>query len=448
MKKHENDKKNRPPNDLFEQTASSQDEAPKVIKATNLGDHQQNALSRRGFLKGSFFSGASAAAAISSVSGCGSGDDDSDDGSSQTISTNCTTTFHLSHSSRVNDLAFSPDGTRLISGSLDTTVKIWDTASGALLHTCNGHGINVNAVAYSPLGDCFVSAGEDHQVVVWDSSGSQLLSYSGHNGPVYSVAFSSDGTQVASSDVDGNVHVWAVTTGTLAYALKPTSTPVYAVAFSPNASMLAIATHSDVQIWDVTGHHLFTYRGHASAVFDVAFSPDSSKIATIGANRTCRIWEPLNGNLLMTFSCQVNNKLVSVAFSPNGEQIASASSLTGVSIWDATLTGGQVASEGLLTVGAGSCVAFRPSTGESFVTLYNTPSTILCEYSATTGQAIGFYGDNSLNQVSLNSSCSISGGSSFGCTCNSVCSCDTVCTCNTVEVCTCDSVSSHYWYPN
>jgi WD40 repeat protein len=69
----------------------------------------------------------------------------------------------------VNSVAYSPDGTRIVSGSNDETLKIWDAASGAELLTLSGHTSYVNAVAYSPDGARIVSGSADNTPKVWDA---------------------------------------------------------------------------------------------------------------------------------------------------------------------------------------------------------------------------------------------------------------------------------------
>jgi hypothetical protein len=107
-------------------------------------------------------------------------------------------------------MAFSPDGTRLASGSFDKTVRVWDAQTGQELHTFRGHNNWVTTVAFSPDGTRLVSGGVDHTVKVWDVASGQELRTFRHESLVGTVAFSPDGMRLASGS-DGTVRVWDAT---------------------------------------------------------------------------------------------------------------------------------------------------------------------------------------------------------------------------------------------
>jgi hypothetical protein len=110
-------------------------------------------------------------------------------------------------------VAWSPDGTRIVSGSDDKTVKVWDPEKRQEVRTLTGHMSRVTSVAWSPDGTRIVSGSDDKTVKVWDSAtGQEVLSLEGHTGSVYSVAWSPDGKRIVSGSYDYTLKVWDLST--------------------------------------------------------------------------------------------------------------------------------------------------------------------------------------------------------------------------------------------
>jgi len=111
-------------------------------------------------------------------------------------------------------VAFSPDGRRVVSGSYDQTVRVWDAQTGAELACLRGHTDNVASVALSPDGRRLVSGSHDQTVRVWDAqTGAELAYLRGHTRGVLSVAFSPDGRRVVSGSLDRTARVWDAGSG-------------------------------------------------------------------------------------------------------------------------------------------------------------------------------------------------------------------------------------------
>src|SRR5262249_52411556 len=115
---------------------------------------------------------------------------------------------------QVSSVAVSPDGRLIVSGNLDTTVKVWDADTGQETLTFKGHHGSVASVAFSADGQRIVSGGWDNAVRVWDANTvKKPLTLTGHRDVVTSVVFSPDGKHIASGSWDGTVKVWDAVTG-------------------------------------------------------------------------------------------------------------------------------------------------------------------------------------------------------------------------------------------
>jgi WD40 repeat protein len=114
------------------------------------------------------------------------------------------------HTQRCTSVAFSSDGRRLVSGSDDSTIRLWNVQTGALLQVMTGHKTTVYSVAYSPDGKLIASCSADKTVITWDAAtGLQVGKYAGHSCSVDCVAFSVDGLRIASTG-EKQVHVWSM----------------------------------------------------------------------------------------------------------------------------------------------------------------------------------------------------------------------------------------------
>ncbi|ORX95176.1 WD40-repeat-containing domain protein [Clohesyomyces aquaticus] len=242
------------------------------------------------------------------------------------------------HSGSVNSVVFSPDSTRLASGSSDKTVKIWDASSGACLSTLKGHSSIVYLVVFSPDSTRLASGSSDKTVKIWDaSSGACLSTLKGHSSIVYSVVFSPDSTRLASGSWDNMVKTWDASSGACLLTLKGHSDCVCSVVFSPDSTRLASgSSDKTVKIWDASsGACLSTLKGHSSIVYSVVFSPDLTRLASGSSDKTVKIWDASSGACLSTLKGD-SSIVYLVVFSPDSSRLASGSYDATVKIWDAS----------------------------------------------------------------------------------------------------------------
>ncbi len=249
------------------------------------------------------------------------------------------------HEEEVHGVAWSPDGTYIVSGSWDDTVRVWEATTGREVFTYRGHDDDVNAVAWSPNGRYIASGSDDNTVRVRDAfTGRKMCEYEGHSDYVRALAWSPDGTRIASASDDETVQIWDIRTGhtLLSYDgheddLFTEENCVQAVAWSPDGKYIASADDDEtVRVWEAaTGDELFSYEKHDDDVNAVAWSPDGRSIASASDDGTVRVRYADTGKKVYTYHNHTDC-VNALAWSPDGRYIASASSDGTVRIWVAT----------------------------------------------------------------------------------------------------------------
>jgi WD40 repeat protein len=297
----------------------------------------------------------------------------------------------LGHRGRVQGLAFSPDGRRLVSGSEDQTAVVWDLSTGHKRVTFTGHisqpqSPGITSIAWSPNGRQIVSVGGEGVARVWSpADGRELFVLRGHQARSAPIAFSPNGDRILTIDQDGGEAIWDAATGRLLRTLParqdgirstagsldgrhtldgsegqtavPAATiwdaatwppiptlPENAVvlAFSRDGRQVITAGNGDgtAHVWNTrAGHSVLVLRGHTGWVRSAAFSLDGDRILTGGTDATARVWDAHTGRQL--FALQPGTGEVSaVAFAPNGQRIATSGDDGTARIWDASLPPG------------------------------------------------------------------------------------------------------------
>jgi WD40 repeat protein len=162
----------------------------------------------------------------------------------------------LHHPSNVVSIAFSPDGRSLATGGNgDRSIVLWDVDSGSRRVSLEGEpGTHTVALAFSPDGTLLASATfRERHVRLWDlNTRRQCRIFTGHSGSVNSVAFSPDGSLLATTGNDGMVGLWTVANGQRRANLDGQATWCHNVAFSPDGRTLVLGTGTDgIRWWDI-----------------------------------------------------------------------------------------------------------------------------------------------------------------------------------------------------
>jgi WD40 repeat protein len=261
------------------------------------------------------------------------------------------------HTDYLRCVNFSPKVDRLLTSGHkeDRTVRVWDIAQEKELCCFREHTAEVPYAEFSPDGTRIVSAGCDGSARVWEAdTGKQLVVFRG--GPdgfsmpfVNHARFSKDGRRVVSIAYgDGRVFVWDAETGDLIRLLKTDDDLVFDVAFSPDGTRVATCGQhkegkssqpSVVRLWNAETGEVALALNHPAAVFTLVFSPDGKRLFTACEDTRIRIWDTETGEELTPAG--QGGKLLAVAVSPDGKTVASAGADTRIRLWD--LATGQLA---------------------------------------------------------------------------------------------------------
>ena len=183
------------------------------------------------------------------------------------------------HEGPLQSAAFSPDGTRIVTGATDG-VRIWRITGGEELRTDGGHEDWVRSATFSPNGTRILTASDDRSARLWSIDGSgEPVVLSGHEDWVWTAAFSPDGDRVVTASRDGTARVWPADGTEAPVVLSGHVNQVRSAAFSPDGTRVVTASEDgSARVWqaDGTGDSLIL-RGHADDVLGAAFDPDGTR---------------------------------------------------------------------------------------------------------------------------------------------------------------------------
>eukprot|EP00873_Tetraselmis_striata_P035807 jgi/Tetstr1/456071/TSEL_042841.t1 len=271
------------------------------------------------------------------------------------------------HTSDVNSVAWSPDGSRLATCSDDGTARVWEAAPGGgggwrCVATLEGHTERVWSVAWSPDGSLLATGSWEKTARVWEAAPGGgggwrcVATLEGHTESVYSVAWSPDGSRLATCSTDKTERVWEAAPGgggswRCVATLEGHTGWVWSVVWSADGRRMATSSGDNTaRVWEAAPgggggwQCVATLEGHTDLVFSVAWSPDGSQLATCSYDETARVWEAApggGGSWQCVATLEGHTDLVnSVAWSPDGSQLATCSDDETAGVWEAAPGGG------------------------------------------------------------------------------------------------------------
>ena len=248
------------------------------------------------------------------------------------------------HTGQVHRAIFSPDGNDVVSVSDDNTVRVWKAATGEALKVLRGHTAAVSEVVFSPDKVHFATEAADEKGMIWSLDSDKGIELSGLTGTKAALAFSPDGTLLATEGGPGTslgalpegdfpATVWDVATGKMKFRLGGHQEYIAGVTFSPDGNAIVTASGDNTaRLWTADGQLVKELRGHTRPLASALFSPDGKFVVTASADNTIRVWDSLDGRLITEYRGH-SQAVNSVAFSADGQFIITADDDQTARLW-------------------------------------------------------------------------------------------------------------------
>ena len=240
---------------------------------------------------------------------------------------------------RIVNVSFSPDGLFVLSNARGGTTTIWNRQTDTVIQQFDwpeplvpGTGASSYAV-FSPDGQTVLTTGPN--AYLWDIATGQLVTtLEGHTRGIMGVAFSPDGTSIATSSSDNTVRLWDTTTGGFIKEFRGHINDVHHVEFTPDGRQLVSnAADGTVRVWDIeTGKQIQLF-DETLAIFEGVVSPNSQHILAGGVNGVVVVWERDTGTQVTRLNPQ-GCHLTNIAISADGAYVLTTSQMPAAKLWE------------------------------------------------------------------------------------------------------------------
>ena len=206
------------------------------------------------------------------------------------------------HHDNIWSIALNPDGTKIVSGSSDRTIKIWNSQTGECLKTLTGHNRPVLSVVFSPDGNTIASCGGHSIIKLWNSQSGECVQTIQERAS-YIIKFNSNGSILASGHTSGIVKLWDINNGQCIQNLGNFGKPIISIAFSPHGNYIAYGSYDGtVTVWDITNNKsIAILQEKFSSPWSLAFSKDSNLLAVGRDCEMIQIWDINTGEIITSF---------------------------------------------------------------------------------------------------------------------------------------------------